>query len=190
MKFTLILPSLILLGFLACQKDENKYPCTNSDYRSQGNLLILKIGDELESAYEYNLPSTDLNNDSLPLYFESYTSGASSYQLLKFAPHHNALLQFSTQVFTFFAPEIDEKKLATRYAAKSINLNSFQHIGNTQNAGVETLWAKVSKRSIVHGYLGSNPDGPIGIMRIIVNEYDEQVGFGIPKEKYLLFFTK
>ncbi len=190
MKLPLFLPVFILLCLFACQKEENMYNCTKSNYRSQGNLLILKIGDQLEGAYEYNLPSTVLNNDSLPLYFESYPNGTSIYQLLKFAPHPNAILQFSSQIFTFFATEIDPKKLATRYRAKSINLNSFQYIGNTQNIDIESVWAKVSKLSIVHGYLGANPHGPVGIMRIIVNEFDEQLGFGIPKEKQLLFFTK
>jgi hypothetical protein len=183
---------LFLLGFvvLSCKKDKVPPPIQTNYYNSNGNLLILKIDDELEGVCEYNLTSIALNNDSLPLYFETYSDGIYEYRYLKFTPNPDTLIQISSNNFTFFNALIDPNELENLSASLPFDSLQFQTIGNQNNMVFSTIWSKISKLDIVKTYRSSNPTSKIGIHRVIINEYDAQLGFNIPNEKYLILLVK
>ena len=183
---------LLLIGLVifSCNKDKVPPLTQTNYYQSNGNLLILKIDDELEGIYEYNLTSIALNNDSLPLYFETYSDGIYEYRYLKFTPNPDTLIQISSNNFTFFNALIDPNELENLSASLPFDSLQFQTIGNQNNMVFSTIWSKISKLDIVNTYRSSNPTSKIGIHRVIINEYDAQLGFNIPNEKYLIFMVK
>ena len=188
MKHTLIL-ILISLVVFSCSKDKVPAPIENSYYESNGNLLILEIDEDLESIYEYNLTSTDLNNDSLPLYYETY-SGLYFHSYLKFTPNPDTLFEQSSNNYTFFTPKIDVNELQNSSNSIPFDSTQFQLIESQNNFDYSSIWSKISNLEIVRTYRNSNPTSKIGITRIVSNVYDEQLGFGIPTEKHLIFLVK
>ena len=183
---------IFLIGFaiLSCKKDKVPAPIEINYYQSNGNLLILEIDDNLEGVYEYNLASTVLNNDSLPLYFETYSDGINNYSYLKFTPNPDTLFQISSNNFTFYTTIIDKNELEILSNSIPFDYPQFQLIGNQNNMDFTSIWSKISKLDIVKTYRSSNPNSKIGINRIIINEYDEQLGISIPNEKYLIYLVK
>ena len=183
---------LLLIGLVvfSCNKDKVPPITQTNYYQSNGNLLILKIDDELEGIYEYNLTSIALNNDSLPLYFETYSDGIYEYRYLKFTPNPDTLIQVSSNNFTFFNALIDPDELENLSASLPFDSLQFQTIGNQNNMVFSIIWSKISKLDIVKTYRSSNPTSKIGIHRVIINEYDAQLGFNIPNEKCLIFMVK
>jgi hypothetical protein len=183
---------IFLIGIISfgCKKDKVPAPLEANYYQSNGNLLILKIDDNLEGVYEYNLASTVLNNDSLPLHFETFSDGINNYSYLKFTPNPDTLYKISSNNFSFFSALIDKNKLENLSNSIPFNSLQFQIIGNQNNMDFESIWSKISKLDIVKTYRSSNPNSKIGINRIIINDYDEQLGFSFPNEKYLIFLVK
>lgn len=182
----------LLIGFVvySCEKDKVPAPIVANDYQSNGNLLILKVDENLESVYEYNLASTVLYNDSLPLYYETNSDGIYNYTYWKFLPNPDTLLRLSSLNSAFFTAQINNNEL--EYLDNSIPFDSsqFQLIGTQNNFIYSSIWSKIAKLDIVKTYRSSNPNSKIGIHRIIINEYDEQLGFSIPNEKYLIYLAK
>jgi hypothetical protein len=183
---------LFLIGLVvfSCNKDKVPPPIQPNYYQSNGNLLILKIDDDLEGIYEYNLTSIALNNDSLPLYFETSSFGINTYSYLKFTPNPDTLIQISSYNFTFHTALIDKKELENLMYSLPFDALLFQGIGNQNNLDFETLWSRISNLDIVKAYRSSNPSSKIGVNRIIINEYDEQLGFSVPNEKHLIYLVK
>lgn len=182
---------LILIGLVlfSCRKDKVPAPIESSYYESNGNLLILQIDEELESVYEYSLTSTDLNNDSLPLYYETY-SGLYFQSCLKFTPNPDTLFELSSNNYTFFTPKIDITELQSSINSIPFDSTQFQLIESQNNFEYSQIWSKISNFDIVQIYRNANPTSKIGITRIVSNEYDEQLGFGVPIEKHLIFLVK
>lgn len=187
-----LLVILFLLGLISfgCKKDKVPAPIVSNYYQSNGNLLILKIDDNLEGIYEYNLALTSLNNDSLPLFFETYSDGLNNYSYLKFIPNPDTLFQISSNNFIFYSILIDKNELEILNNSVPFDSAQFQLIGSQNNFDYSTVWSKISKLEIVKTYRTSNPNSKIGIHRIVINEYDEQLGFSIPIEKHLIFLVK
>lgn len=183
---------LLFIGFVvvSCTKDKVPAPMVSNYYQSQGNLLILKIGTNLEGIYEYNLASTVLNNDSLPLCFSSYTDGINYFNYLKFTPNPDTLLQISANNFTFFTNQIDKINLQYLNSTLPFDAVQFQSLGTQNNINYAQLWSKISNLDLVKTYRNSNPNSKIGINRIVINVYDEQLGISVPNAKYLIFLAK
>jgi hypothetical protein len=183
---------IFLIGFtiLGCKKDKVPIPIETAYYQSKGNLLILRIDDNFECIYEFNLASTVLNNDSLPLYYESFSDGMNNYSYLKFGPNLDTLIQNSSNNYTFYTNQIDKNELQNLGSSIPFDSIKFQAIGTQNNFTYSKIWSKISKLDIVKTYRNSNPTSKIGINSIIINEYDEQFGLSIPNEKYLIYLVK
>ena len=193
MKFTI---PIVLFGllFIGCKKDKvTPTASVNQNYyQSNGNFLILVVGDTLESAYEYNLPTIQFNNDSLPISYESVPDGTGMYEYRywKFQPNNDTLFWTYSNSFTFMEDPISSNDLLPLSSSLSFDINQFQVIESTVNTNIEGLWTFVSQLAIVKEYRNSSPNSKIGISRQIVYIYDEQLGFSVPFEKYLLFLAK
>lgn len=151
--------------------------------------MILKVDQDLESAYEYNLTSNVLNNDSLPIYFETY-SGLYFNNYLKFAPNPDTLFHNSSKNYTFFTPKIDDTELQSLNNSIPFDSTQFQLIESQNNFDYSSIWSKISNLAIVRTYRNSNPTSKIGITRIVIYEHDEQSGVSVPHEKHLIFLVK
>lgn len=183
---------LFLIGIviLSCKKEKIPITQTTNYYQSKGNLLIVKIDDDLESIFEYNLTSTELINDSLPLIVDSYSIGLTNYTCLRFVPNPDTLFQYSSNNFTFFTPKIDKSEFQILINPIPFDSSQFQLIGAQDDFDFSSVWAKISRLDIVKTYRNSHPDSKIGIDSFVINEYDEQLGFSTPTKKYLIFLVK
>ncbi|MCF8330803.1 MAG: hypothetical protein K9I37_10730, partial [Crocinitomicaceae bacterium] len=100
---------LLSLSMLACKKTS---PCPSSSYySSKGNLLVLQLGERFEGAYEYDLTYTALNNDSLPLNFESYLGPQGDVTNLRVLPNPVPIFQLFANTIQWNTPVIDSTKL-------------------------------------------------------------------------------
>ncbi len=184
--------TILLTGIVSfsCKKDKVPAPIETNYYQSNGNLLILKIDDDVEGIYEYNLASTVLNNDSLPLSIETYSDGFMNYYYLKFSPNPDTLYSYTSTNFTFYTSLIDKNELQVLDSPIPFDSALFQQIGSQNNFNYSSIWSKISKLDIVKTYRNSNPTSKIGINRVVVDQYDEELGYSIPTEKYLIFLVK
>lgn len=182
----------VLICFIihSCKKDKTP-PIVQPVYSSEeDNFLILKIGDTLEGVYKYYLPITTLSNDSLPLIYESCFDMMNSCSNLKFKPNPNSLINTSSNNVTFSTNEIAPSDLVLLQNPQIIDSNSFQLIGNQLNVSYSSIWLKVSNFEVVKEYRDANPNSKIGIQKIIINEYYEELGLSAPTEKFLVFLVK
>jgi hypothetical protein len=193
MKFELVL-SLFVLSLIGCNKDEVKpiEPPVFNNYQSEGNFIIFVIGDSLEFAYEYNLSTIQLNNDSLPISYESVLDGSGMYyyHYWKFQPNTDTLFWSYSGSFEFIEEQVSSNDLLSLNNAVSFDLNQFQLIDSSPNTNIEYIWGNVSQLDIVKTYRESAPNSKIGLSKQIVYVYDPQLGFSIPQSKHLLFLVK
>jgi hypothetical protein len=182
----------ILIGLVisSCKKDKVSVPIETNYYQSNGNFLVLKIDEDLECIYEYNLASTVLNNDSLPLYFETYSDGMNNYSYLKFMPNPDTLFWNNWNDYTFLTDKIDKNQLKSLSNSIPFDSSQFQLIGSQINTDYSLIWSKISKLDIVKAYRNSNSNSKIGINRIVIKEFDEELGFSIPHVKHLIYLVK
>lgn len=183
---------LFLIGFatLSCRKDKVPPAVESNYYQSNGNLLILKIEGDLESVYEYNLSSTVLTNDSLPLYTQSQSDGLYDYYYQKISPNPDTLLWYSVNNSSFETSQIDENELKQTNYPLPYDSTQFQLIGDNSDIDYSVFWSKISKLDIVRLYRNSNPTSKIGITRITLYELDEELGINLPKETHLIYLVK
>ncbi len=177
-----VLTGLALSG---CKKPEQ----TNF-YQSNGNVLILKVDEKLEAAYEFNLTNTTLVNDSLPLIYHTISNGINQNTVLQFTPNTDTLLMISSNNFTFYSNPIPSENLQQLQSAISFDSAFFQVIGNATNVDLASIWSKIAKLDIVKTYRSTNPAAKIGIQKLNFSEYDPQLGFSVPNEKFLVFLVK
>ncbi len=178
---------LVLLGLTlsACKKAQK----TNY-YQSNGNVLILKVGENLEAAYEYNLANISLVNDSLPITYHTFSTGTTQQTFLQFTPNPDTLLEISQSNITFHTNPISSENLQQLQNAIAFDSQFFQVIGNSSTINLASIWSKIAKLDIVKSYRNSYPSSKIGVQKFIFNEYDSQLGFSVPNEKFLVFLVK
>ncbi|AEA44568.1 hypothetical protein [Fluviicola taffensis] len=181
---------LIGLIFFSCKKDKIQPTISSNYYQSSGNLLILKIGDSLESVYEYNLASSELTNDSLPLYIDTNSNVVNDYTYWKFSPNPDTLLWNSSTDFSFLTSEIDKTKLQLLNYSIPFDSTKFQLLFPQSNINCSLVWSKISNLDIVKTYRNSYPNSKIGLSKVLINEYDESIGFTVPRIKFLVFLVK
>lgn len=185
---------IIILSFIAfsCKKEKVPTSVQKSFYQSNGNFLVLKVGDELEAAYEYQLSSTSLSNDSLPLNWDSSDAGIDGmtmHYFLTFVPNEDTIIQHVNNYFSYNAQLIDTSILEKLTSSIAYNHSDFQVIASSNNVNDATIWSKIANLDIVKTYRTSNPTAKIGIQRIVENVYDPQFGFSVPIEKHLVFLV-
>lgn len=189
--FILTLSSLTLIG---CKKDKVT-PTVEEDinyYQSNGNFLMLLVGESFEGAFEYNLATTQLVNDSLPIIYESVPDGSGmyNYNYWKFAPNLDTLFWTYSSSFTFTEDVINSNILEPLNASIPFDTTQFQGIGSTTNLSYKNIWTTVSNLDIVKTYRDINPNSKIGISKQTIWLYDDQLGFSVPYQKYLVFLAK
>jgi hypothetical protein len=173
----------------SCKKEKTVPPIENNFYQSNGNLIILKIGEDLESIYEFNLDTINLPNDSLPLYMESCSNGVQNFYVWKCSPNPDTLFGYSTNNFFFNSPEIDQSALRRSIYPAPFNPNKFQLIGNPTDKDYQSLWSKISNLSILKFYRKSNPNAKIGIQQLVMSVYNESFGVSEPQIKYFVYLV-
>lgn len=191
MKQILLFMSLGIISF-SCTKEKVPTSIQKSYYQSNGNFLVLQVGDELEEAHEYQLSTTVLSNDSLPLTWNSSVGGIDGMEIqsyLKYFPNQDTIVQFVNEQLDFHSPLIDTSLLQKLTVSIPYNPSDFQVITGSNNGNAATIWSKISNLDIVKSYRTSNPIAKIGIQRIVEKVYDPQFGFSVPKEKYLVFLV-
>lgn len=185
---------LLVIGFtlFSCKKDKVKTTnsFSNHYYQSDGNLLVLMIGESVECAFEYNLGSTQLNNDSLPVNIETIFDGVNNTSYCRFIPNPDTLFWYSSNDITFMTEKINGNQLLSHNDSIPYDSTQFQLIDSQISFNYSPFWSKASKLDIVKTYRNSLPNSKIGITRLVINEFDEQLGFSLPVEKYLLFMVK
>lgn len=189
MRTTII--TLLLLTIIGCEKDKVAplAPPINY-YQSQGNFLILVIGDTLDYAYEYNLGIIQFTNDSLPIETESVSDGFYPFTCWKLTPNPDTLLWNYNITSGFMEEQISGDRLLSLNSSLSYDSNQFQIVFPGPNIDVESSWDQVSHLEIVKEYRESTPNSKIAISRQVLWFYDEELGFTIPYEKHLIFLAK
>jgi|GEM_PF-1625965 len=176
---------------LSCKKDKNIVPVQKSFYESTGNLIVLKIGDSLECAYEYNMSSIALSNDSLPLFYEVDSNYVWPIKFLKFTPNPDTIIRFASDVETkFYTPLIEKNSLKVNTQAISYNESNFQAFDAPIPPELESKWSEVSKLDIVKQYREANPTAKIGIQKVILKEIDLEHHILTSKLKFLIYLVK
>ncbi len=177
---------LIGLVALSCKKDKVPVNDTTNYYQSNGNFLVVKIGEKVETVYEYNLSSIALNNDSLPLTINSFSNG----HFWQFAPNSDTLFWYSGTSFSFTTSPVSEKQLQKWMTTLPYNSAQFQFFSNQGSSGLITVWEKISNLDLVKTYRSANPNAKIGVTSVIINEFNDEFGFSMPVEKHLVFLVK
>jgi hypothetical protein len=179
---------LISLSLLACKKTS---PCPSSTYyTSNGNLLILQLGEHFEGAYEFDLAYTALNNDSLPLSFESYLGPQGDVTSLRILPNPIPIFQLIANTIQWNTPMIDPTKLQQLPVSYPLDTSEIQAFGNPGNPNYPLLWDEISKLDIVHTYRKANPNTPVTVMKLVTTSYNPELGFSVPSTKHLIFLVR
>lgn len=105
-------------------------------------------------------------------------------------PNPDTLFWSSSNDFKFMTNNIEENKLKILNNSITYDSAQFQFLGSQNNTNYSSIWSKVSNLEIVKTYRNSLPNSKIGISRVVINEYNEQLGVSAPVEKYFLFLVK
>ena len=179
---------LLNLSLLACKKTS---PCPSSTYyTSNGNLLILQLGEHFEGAYEFDLAYTALNNDSLPLSFESYLGPQGDVTSLRVLPNPIPIFQLIANTIQWNTRMIDPTKLQQLPVSYPLDTSEIQAFRNPGNPNYPLLWEEISKLDIVHTYRKANPNTPVTVMKLITTSYNPELGFSVPSTKHLIFLVR
>jgi hypothetical protein len=181
---------LIGLVALSCKKDKVPVNDTTNYYQSNGNFLVVKIGEKVEAVYEYNLSSIALNNDSLPLTINSFSNGFSNVHFWQFEPNLDTLFRYSETSFSFNSSPINEKQLQKLMVSLPYNSAQFQFFSNQGSSELITVWEKISNLDLVKTYRSANPNAKIGVTSVMINEFNDEFGFSMPVEKHLVLLVK
>lgn len=193
MKFkTHLLLSLFL--FFSCQKEEitQEINNDNQEHSYTGDLLLLVVSDTLEAAYTYSINSAELYTDSLPLFFT--TSTANPYgdldAHLQFASTSNTLYTRShIGNLSFNGTMLHQEQLIASYTSIPFDMKKFTIEHLNQKAQIQKSWYKISSLSVVRSYR-SFSKSKISSHRMMVMEFDPDLGFSTPKAKYIFILSK
>jgi hypothetical protein len=144
----------------------------------------------LEAAYEFNLANISLVNDSLPITYQTFSNGINQNTVLQLTPNTDTLLLISSNNFMFYSNPIPTENLQQHQNAIAFDSTNFQVLGGSSTIDLASIWSKIAKLDIVKTYRNSFPSAKIGIQKFIFYEYDPQLGFSVPSEKFLVFLVK
>jgi hypothetical protein len=183
--------SLLVFFLFSCKKEKPSDDLFKQHYQSKGNLLVLKVSDSFEGAYEFNLEDIQLQNGSLP--FESFTffNGTQEYRAWALLPNADTLFTLSeSNLLEFKTPFIERAQLGFHPLPTSVNFSSFQFIETIPLPNLQGIWSKIAHLEIVKKYRSASPGSPIGIMRVISNQLEPELGFNVPVESYYVILVK
>jgi hypothetical protein len=181
-----------LISFLlfSCTKEKVPTSAIPNEYQSKGNFLILQVGTELDAVYEYQLATTELTQNNLPIYHLTMNDGFENYTAWKFMPNDLVLFDQKMTKVTYNATKIEPNVLGSSNEFIPFDSTKIQWIGNPSSADLSQIWSKVSALNLVKFYRNTHPNSKIGICRIVVYTYNPDFGFSVPSEKYLVFLVK
>lgn len=198
MKFLFTLSVLLALIF-SCKKASVSPTSIDakSYYQSNGNFLVLQVGNVFEEAVEFNFPSLSLSNDSIIIQDSTVIDSMIINQYFYLANQNQVLFWSSNFInnngmisFDLGTTPIPAQDFAQNTQAFPFVLSAFQDLNPGYQSDYAAVWAKVSKLKIVQEYRDSNPMAKIGMKRFVVPEYDEALAMNIPVEKHLIFLVK
>lgn len=181
---------LLSIAFQSCQKDKNLGALLPNYYSSNGNLIVLKVSDTLESAYEYNLGEIVLQNDSIPFNLQTFSELNGSISYLKLGQNSDTILKISSSGVQFYTSSIPKNKLKVTFPPVGFEPANFQVMGNQGHMDLESTWGKIAKLEIVKQYRMANPTAKIGIQKVNLKEINVELGILEMKEKHLIFLVK
>ncbi len=186
------LPILLLLSLLifSCTKEKVPTSAIPNEYKSTGNFLILQVGTELDAVYEYQLANTELQQCNLPIYHLTMNDGIENYKAWKFIPNDLVLFEQNMNKLTYNATKIEPNVLGSSNESIPFDSTKIQWIGTPSSADLSEIWSKISALNLVKYYRNAQPNSNIGFYRTLMNVYDQQLGFSIPTEKYLVYLVK
>lgn len=179
----------ILSGFFlfACTKD--KVP-NKADSKINEHFLILMLDDSLETAVEYHLNPFQLENDSITFIRDHVSEGNYSYVYSKFKPTNDILFWTYQNKIQFTENELTSNQLNILEDSISLDKSKIQADIQINNSEIDFIWSKISNLTILKEYKDAKPTNKIAISHIVVQQYDENLGFTIPVQKYLVFLVK
>lgn len=181
---------LLSIALQSCQKDKNVGEILPNYYVSNGNLIVLKVSDTLESAFEYNLEEKALQNYSLPLNLQTFSELNGSISYLKLGQNSDTILKISSSGVHFYTPSIPKNKLKVISPPVAFEPANFQAMGNQGQMDLESTWGKIAKLEIVKQYRMANPTAKIGIQKVNLQEINVELEILEMKEKHLIFLVK
>ena len=188
MKLAII--GLLSFLFFSCTKEKVPTSAIPNEYQSKGNFLILQVGTELDAVYEYQLATTELTQNNLPIYHLTMNDGFENYIAWKFIPNDLVLFEQKMSKLTYNATKIEPNVLGSSNESIPFDSTKIQWIGNPSSADLSEIWSKISVLNLVKCYRNAHPNSNIGFYRTLMFIYDEQLGFSIPTEKYLVYLVK
>lgn len=183
----ILLISCILL--VSCKKERPCYP-KSGFYQSQGNVLIVVCGEEIDSVYEFNRSNSSPILDLVP--FD--TVNVFNFQIQQSTVHY--LLQGLDSIYSQEHKKIRIPRLAIHpyYLEKTndileVDSDSFQKHPNQSISKVQNYWNKIAGLTLVKKYRENN-SSKIAFYRGIEFVYDEELGFDIPTEKAIFVLVR
>lgn len=184
----ILLISCILL--VSCKKERPCYP-KSGFYQSQGNVLIVVCGEEIDSVYEFKRSNSTPILDSVPF----VTVNVFNFQNQEYTKH--VLLQGIDSIFSkpqFGNIGVPRTAIHPYYLEQTEELlevesSSFQNNSFSSPLIVQNYWNKIAGLTLVKKYRENNLS-KIVVFRGIDFIYDEEVGFDVPIEKAIFVLVR
>lgn len=190
----IVLLLVILMALFACKKEKVELTSpakVQSYYQSQGNLLVLEIGDKLEAVYEYNLPTLQIDSDTLALSYEKLSvASMDPYIVWKINPIDQVLFYAYQQKITYLEKKIEPTNLEKVNSTLPYDSAQFHLVENNLLVDLKILWDKVNNLRVLNAYRNQNANKKMSILRIVKQVYDESLGFSYPSERHLLIICR
>lgn len=184
-----ILPLVILSVLFSCSKDGSQ-PSQTNNFESNGNLLVLCIGDSLEFGIEFNTASNSL--DSLPISYFNLSNATiedNSTIGFEYSPTHDSLFSYlESKDLTSNSVIIDVSVFNSLPFTVNLNLNLKQQIVPF-SYDYSTIWEQINSLDAVHFYRNQSPNSKIGFARLVVSQTNV-LGLQVPTEKYFVFLQR
>lgn len=175
---------------VSCKKERPCYP-KSGFYQSQGNVLIVVCGEEIDSVYEFKRSNSTPILDSVP--FE--TLNVFNFQNQEYTKH--VLLQGIDSIYSkpqFGNIGVPRTAIHPYYLEQTDDLlevenTSFQNHSFSSPLIVQNYWNKIAGLTLVKKYRENN-SSKIVCFRVIDFVYDEEIGFSIPTEKAIFVLVR
>lgn len=170
-------------ALLSCKKDKVRNPFENK-------LIVLQVGNDFEGGVEFDLNQSNNNIDDFDLYYTSISNGLQSTSYFQSSLINDTIFSLGpSNVFKYFT----DFNPAENYTFLNENLTheneNFVQLISSKEIQYQEIWSKVANLDIVKQFKHFNPNEKIGISKLVVSEYDELIGFNVPKVKYFIFLV-
>jgi len=186
MKNLLFVLAIVPLLF-SCKKTDCQNP-TPDNYVSQGNLLVLCIGDSLEYGLEFNVASTSFTN--IPVAYFAVSHDNSDIGFEHSASNDTLFQYFFGKILQTSVTPIAPSEFESMQNPITLDPNLIQNLVPNGNFSHQDVWGKINDLDVVHNYRNQFPTSNIGFAKLTLHEYDSELGFALPVKKYFVFLQK